>query len=106
MHEAEFAITSNFYDQNGAPQQVTFRAASADEWKRVMKARHEFAEEAKKKGWVSAAPKPTTESASSNVVPTCPVHKTPMKASRKPDTYFCPKRNGDEYCDQKTKGAQ
>src|SRR5262249_44152453 len=34
--------------------------------------------------------------------PVCPVHQTPMKASRKPGSYFCSKRNefGD-YCTEK-----
>jgi hypothetical protein len=40
---------------------------------------------------------------SSNVsAPLCPVHHTPMKPSRKPGSFFCPKRDADgEYCDQK-----
>lgn len=35
-------------------------------------------------------------------VPTCPTHGTPMKASRKPGTYFCPRRTDDgEFCPHK-----
>lgn len=35
-------------------------------------------------------------------IPTCPIHQTPMKASRKPGSYFCPKRMEDgDYCPEK-----
>jgi len=35
-------------------------------------------------------------------VPVCPVHNAPMKASRKPGSYFCPKRDADgDYCPEK-----
>jgi hypothetical protein len=34
--------------------------------------------------------------------PICPDHGTPMKASRKPGTYFCPRRTDDgDYCPEK-----
>lgn len=34
--------------------------------------------------------------------PTCPTHGTPMKASRKPGTFFCSKRLADgDYCPEK-----
>jgi hypothetical protein len=46
---------------------------------------------------------PTGKASSSNEsAPLCPVHHTPMKPSRKPGTFYCPKRDADgEYCDQK-----
>lgn len=46
--------------------------------------------------------KANTMSAKPTGVPVCPIHHTPMKASRKPGSYFCPKRidNGD-YCPEK-----
>ena len=35
-------------------------------------------------------------------IPVCPVHNAPMKASRKPGSYFCPKRTDDgDYCPEK-----
>lgn len=35
-------------------------------------------------------------------VPVCPVHNAPMKASRKPGSYFCSKRTNDgDYCPEK-----
>jgi len=34
--------------------------------------------------------------------PVCPVHNTPMKASRKPGSYFCPRQTETgEYCPRK-----
>lgn len=34
--------------------------------------------------------------------PVCPIHHTPMKASRKPGSFFCPKRTDDGgYCPEK-----
>lgn len=38
-----------------------------------------------------------------NGAPLCPTHGTPMKASRKPGSYYCPKRSvdGAEYCPEK-----
>ncbi len=37
-----------------------------------------------------------------NGAPVCPVHHTPMKASRKPGSYFCPRQTDDgAYCPHK-----
>jgi len=34
--------------------------------------------------------------------PICPTHNTPMKASRKPGTYFCPRRTDEgDFCPEK-----
>jgi len=35
--------------------------------------------------------------------PLCPVHRTPMKASRKPGSFFCPRQaeDGNGYCPEK-----
>lgn len=45
----------------------------------------------------SAQSEPTKKTA-----PICPVHGTPMKASQKPGTFFCPKRTDDgDYCPEK-----
>lgn len=33
--------------------------------------------------------------------PLCPVHNVPMKPSKKPGTFYCSKRVGGGYCDQK-----
>src|SRR5215475_14242387 len=44
-----------------------------------------------------AAPEPTKKSA-----PLCPAHGTPMKASRKPGSFFCPRRTDDgDFCQEK-----
>ena len=36
-------------------------------------------------------------------VPTCPIHGTKMKASRKPGSFFCPRQaeDGNGYCPEK-----
>lgn len=45
----------------------------------------------------SVAGEPTKKTA-----PICPDHGTPMKASRKPGTYFCPRRTDDgDFCPHK-----
>ena len=32
------------------------------------------------------------------LAPICPIHNVPMKVSKKPGSYFCPKKDGDNYC--------
>lgn len=42
-------------------------------------------------------PEPTKKSA-----PICPTHNKPMKASQKPGTFYCPRRDDDgDYCGEK-----
>lgn len=56
---------------------------------------------------IGATPPAKTVSASATAtgkpaVPVCPIHKAPMKASRKPGSFFCPKRMDDgDYCPEK-----
>jgi hypothetical protein len=46
----------------------------------------------------SSTPEPTKPAGA----PTCPVHGTPMKASRKPGSYFCPRQtDAGGYCPEK-----
>jgi hypothetical protein len=33
--------------------------------------------------------------------PVCPMHKAKMKPSRKPGTWYCPKKDGEDYCSHK-----
>lgn len=33
--------------------------------------------------------------------PKCPRHNAKMKESRKPGVWFCPKKDGDDYCEHK-----
>jgi hypothetical protein len=45
---------------------------------------------------------PAQSEPAKKVAPVCPDHGTPMKASRKPGSYFCPRQtDGGEYCDAK-----
>jgi hypothetical protein len=45
---------------------------------------------------------PTGKASPSNGTPLCPIHHKPMKPSRKPGTFYCPKRDDDgEYCREK-----
>lgn len=34
-------------------------------------------------------------------VPMCPVHNSPMRASKEPGAFFCPKRVGGGFCKEK-----
>lgn len=38
-------------------------------------------------------------------VPTCPVHKSPMKEGKN-GGYYCPRKNGDAWCDQRVSGSK
>lgn len=41
-------------------------------------------------------------SAGKAIAPVCPIHNTPMKASRKPGSFFCPRQMDDgRYCSEK-----
>jgi hypothetical protein len=52
---------------------------------------------------IGATPGKPGSTQSNGSAPLCPVHHKPMKPSRKPGSFFCPKRDDDgEYCDQKT----
>jgi hypothetical protein len=45
---------------------------------------------------------PAQSEPTKKVAPLCPDHGTPMKASRKPGSFFCPRQTDDgAYCDQK-----
>jgi hypothetical protein len=51
---------------------------------------------------IGATPPASKSSSAKTGVPVCPVHNSPMKASRKPGSYFCPKRLSDgDYCPEK-----
>jgi hypothetical protein len=44
----------------------------------------------------------STTPQSKSGVPVCPVHHSPMKPSRKPGSFFCPKQTDDgNYCKEK-----
>lgn len=38
-------------------------------------------------------------------VPVCPVHGSPMRQG-KGGSFFCPKKNGDDWCDQRVAAAK
>jgi hypothetical protein len=45
---------------------------------------------------------PAASEQSKKVAPICPVHRTPMKASRKPGSFFCPCRTDEgDYCPER-----
>src|SRR5262245_3566813 len=45
------------------------------------------------------APALTATEPTNKTAPICPTHGTPMKASRKPGSFFCPRRTDDgDYC--------
>ena len=45
---------------------------------------------------------PATTEPMRKTTPICPIHNTPMKASRKPGSFFCPRRTEDgSFCPEK-----
>lgn len=44
---------------------------------------------------------PAAPTASADTVPLCPVHSKPMKPSKRPGSWFCSAKVGDEYCKEK-----
>ena len=50
----------------------------------------------------SAIRNPQSDEPAKKSAPTCPIHRTPMKASRKPGSFFCPRRTDDgDFCPEK-----
>lgn len=51
---------------------------------------------------VAQASTPAAGDPAKKAAPTCPDHGTPMKASRKPGSFFCPRRTDDgDFCPHK-----
>jgi hypothetical protein len=51
---------------------------------------------------VAQSSTPAQAEPTKKAAPLCPVHSTPMKASRKPGSFFCPRRTDDgDYCPEK-----
>ncbi len=46
---------------------------------------------------------PTNGNNSSQNTPICPVHQRPMKPSRKPGSFYCSAKVGDDYCQEKAR---
>ncbi len=47
---------------------------------------------------------PTTASQQgTGSAPVCPVHQRPMKPSRKPGSFYCSAKVGDDYCQEKAR---
>ena len=50
------------------------------------------------------APKAEAATASESAAPPkCHIHHVPMKPSRKPGNFFCPKKDGEDYCTETVK---
>src|SRR5262245_35393844 len=44
----------------------------------------------------------TTSEPTTKTTPVCPIHRQPMKASRKPGSFFCPRRTDTgDFCPEK-----
>ncbi len=46
---------------------------------------------------------PTTASQPSTSTPICPLHQRPMKASKRPGSFFCTAKVGEGYCQEKAR---
>jgi hypothetical protein len=112
MSEAGFSLSFRMLDKQGNETQITMRGATSTAWKHVLKDRAEFLEGALKSGW---EPIPARQSAPQSALagnghgvtngagatPQCRIHGA-MKQSKKPGSWFCPKKNADgSYCDEK-----
>lgn len=49
----------------------------------------------------AAAPALVAAAPTADAPPVCPVHGKPMKPSRKPGSWFCSAKVGDDYCQEK-----
>ncbi|NOT62203.1 MAG: hypothetical protein HOP19_18485 [Acidobacteria bacterium] len=49
----------------------------------------------------ASTPTVTNASAAPDAPTHCPIHNAKLKPSRKPGTFYCPKKDGDDYCDFK-----
>ncbi len=45
----------------------------------------------------------TVANATVGSLPVCPVHQRPMKPSRKPGSFYCSAKVGEDYCQQRAK---
>jgi hypothetical protein len=51
---------------------------------------------------IAQAQAPVAQESAKKTAPVCPDHGTPMKASRKPGAFFCPRRTDDgDFCPHK-----
>ncbi len=46
---------------------------------------------------------PTTSTQQATATPTCPVHQRPMKSSKRPGSFYCSAKVGDDYCSEKAR---
>ncbi len=46
---------------------------------------------------------PTNGNNCTQSTPVCPVHQRPMKPSRKPGSFYCSAKVGDDYCQEKAR---
>ncbi len=83
----------------GFPFTVTFRG-KADVLHATVARLKELGATAPRPG--AAVSTPASAGADASTEPTkCPHHRAKLKESRKPGVWFCPKKDGDDYCDYK-----
>jgi hypothetical protein len=46
---------------------------------------------------------PTISTQHAASTPVCPVHQRPMKASKRPGSFYCSAKIGDDYCTEKAR---
>lgn len=109
MGEAGFSLNVKMLDPNGQEVMLTFRAPLASHSSKLIE--HYQAQIAWliDAGWqplkAGARPAPGSgapAAASEGGAPTCRVHGTAMKPSRRPGSFFCSKKLADgSYCSEK-----
>lgn len=106
MAEAGFSMNVKMIDKFGQEVMLTFRAPQVNQAQTLLSHYENVVQHLLDKGgWQvskGAARPAAAEAPASNGAPTCRVHGTAMKESRKPGSYFCSKKlaNG-EYCTEK-----
>jgi hypothetical protein len=103
--EAGFSMNVKMIDANGQEVMLTFRAPQAHQAERLIEHYNTMIGKLINAGWqpLKAAVRAPQENgqASSGALPVCRVHGSPMKESRKPGSFYCPRKDGESWCKEK-----
>ena len=105
MGEAGFSINVKMLDPNGQEVMLTFRAPLASDADTMIEYYSNRMKKLIEAGWqpLKAAGRAPQESApaSGGGVPVCRVHGSQMKPSKRPGSFYCPRKDGEGWCKEK-----
>lgn len=105
MGEAGFSINVKILDPFGQEVMLTFRAPLASHADTMIDYYSKRIKSLIDAGWqpLKAGAKASQESAKATTddVPTCRVHGSRMKPSKKAGSFYCPRKEGDNWCKEK-----